>query len=171
MKTFLILFLNLFFYTFAHADGVVKVTILPKVINGKMGDIINFESEVKNLENKDINGLVVYISLVKITAGKELPMDLEDWNAQKGISISTLKKGVSIKAKWPMRLIDSGDYVVYITAVDKNERTPIVSEMSNLKIIKRQSLNPNNIIPVAIGIPLLLSGIFIPLSLKRRRKK
>jgi hypothetical protein len=69
-----------------------------------------------------------------------------------------------------MRLIDSGNYVVYITVVNKNDNIPVTSTMSHLEIKRILRLNPNNVLPVAIGEPLLIGILFIFVVLRKREK-
>ncbi|HDO26038.1 MAG TPA: hypothetical protein ENG95_05305 [Nitrospirae bacterium] len=69
-----------------------------------------------------------------------------------------------------MRLIDSGSYVAYITVVDKNHNTPVSSMMSHLNVKRVLRLNPNNVLPVAIGEPILIGAVFMFISFKRRNR-
>jgi hypothetical protein len=153
------------------AQDSITVSIKPKHIDGKMGDVIEFESNVTNNGASPLKGLVAYISLIRVTEGQEIPMDLEDWSAQKADKIDLLNPNDSASSKWSMRLIDSGDYVVYITVVDKNQKTPIVSEVAELKIAKRQQLNPNNVLPIAFGMPVLIILIFLSAGIYRRLRR
>lgn len=152
----------------AFAQANIDVSIKPRRIDGNMGDVIEFESIVTNNGTNAIKGLVVYISLIRVTEGQEIPMDLEDWNAQKAIKIDLLNPKESAINKWSMHLIDSGDYLVYITVVDKNQKAPIVSEVAELKIARRQKLNPNNILPIALGMPILIALIFSFIAIFRK---
>lgn len=153
------------------AQDSITVSIKPKHIDGEMGDVIEFESNVTNNGASPLKGLVAYISLIRVTEGQETPMDLEDWSALKADKIDLLAPNNSASSKWSMRLIDSGDYVVYITVVDKNQKTPIVSEIAELKIAKRQQLNPNNVLPIALGMPVLIILIFLSAGIYRRLRR
>jgi hypothetical protein len=153
------------------AQDSITVSIKPKHIDGKMGDVIEFESNVTNNGASSLKGLVAYISLIRVTEGQEIPMDLEDWSAQKADKIDLLNTNDSASSKWSMRLIDSGDYVVYITVVDKNQKKPIVSEVADLKIARRQQLNPNNVLPIAFGMPVLIILIFLSIGIYRRLRR
>jgi hypothetical protein len=73
------------------------------------------------------------------------------------------------EGKWPMRLIDSGSYVAYITIVDKNDNTPISSTLSHLEIQRVIRLNPNNVLPIALGEPILIGLVFLFITIKRRK--
>jgi hypothetical protein len=96
-------------------------------------------------------------------------MDLEDWSANKAIKVDAIPPHGTYEGKWPMRLIDSGSYVAYITVVDKNDNIPISSVMSRLEIKRILRLNPHNVLPVAFGEPLLLGIAFMFISFIRRK--
>ena len=69
-----------------------------------------------------------------------------------------------------MRLIDSGSYVAYITVVDRDDNTPVSSMMSRLEVKRVLRLNPNNVLPVAIGEPIVLGMVFMLLTFRRRKE-
>lgn len=155
---------------YAYATNHIAVSINPPSIQANMGDKITYVGTIANNSNKAVNNLIAYISLANITQGKETPMDLEDWSANKAIKIATIPPHRTYEGKWPMRLIDSGSYVAYITVVDKNDNIPVSSTISHLEIKRVLRLNPNNVLPVAIGEPLLIGAIFMFIAFERRNK-
>jgi len=152
------------------AANNIAVSIDAPSTKANMGDKITYTGTITNNSGKALNNIIAYISLVNITPGKESPMDLEDWSANKAIKIDTIQPYSTYEAKWPMRLIDSGNYVVYITVVNKNDNIPVTSTMSHLEIKRILRLNPNNVLPVAIGEPLLIGILFIFVVLRKREK-
>ena len=135
-----------------------------------MGDKITYIGTITNQSDRAVNNVIAYISLANVTQGKESPMDLEDWSANKAIKIDTIPPHVTYEGQWPMRLIDSGSYVAYITVVDKNDNIPISSPMSRLKVKRVLRLNPNNVLPVAIGEPVALAMVFMLVAFKKRKR-
>lgn len=170
-----ILFLSMIFlaitlnYTSASAAGGITASISPPFIQANMGDKITYTGTITNNSDRTVNNIIAYISLVNITPGKETPLDLEDWSANKAIKVDTIPPHGTYGGQWPMRLIDSGSYVAYITVVDKNDNTPISSTMSRLEIKRVLRLNPHNVIPVAIGEPVALGTVFMLVAFRRRK--
>jgi hypothetical protein len=170
-----ILFLSTFFvmiagtYAFASAAGRITVSINPPSIQANMGDKITYTGTITNNSDRAIDNIIAYISLANITPGKEAPLDLEDWSANKAIKVDTIPPHGACEGQWPMRLIDSGSYVAYITVVDKNDNTPVSSDMSHLEIKRILRLNPNNVLPVAIGEPVALGMVFMFVAFRRRK--
>jgi hypothetical protein len=155
---------------YAYAANSIGVTVNPPSIQANMGDKITYVGTITNNSDKAVNNLIAYISLANVTPGKESPMDLEDWSANKAIRLDSIAPHGTYVGKWPMRLIDSGSYVAYITVVDKNDNTPISSTMSRLEIKRVLRLNPNNVLPVAIGEPVALGMVFMLVAFRRRKR-
>ena len=121
-----------------------------------MGDKISFKSSIKNNSNKSINGLVGWISLVEITKGHEQPMDLEDWSAHKAISRSSLKPGETLITEWPMRLIRSGDYRVFVSITSRDGNEVFTSPTIDFHVNQKPVISSYRVLFVAFGIPLIL---------------
>lgn len=135
-----------------------------------MGDWMHFDSAITNNGQQSIEGLVVWISLVEVTPGREQPMDLEDWSAHKAVTGTTLAPGASLKTQWPMRLIQSGDYRVVISATDRNDRTVFTSPTLQFHVAQKPVVESARILPVALGIPLLIGGLLGVQRLRHRRR-
>jgi hypothetical protein len=157
-------------YTSASAASRITAAIDPPSIQANMGDKITYIGTIANHSDRAVNNVIAYISLANVTQGKESPMDLEDWSANKAIKIDTIPPHGIYEGQWPIRLIDSGSYVAYITVVDKNDNIPISSPMSRLKVKRVLRLNPNNLLPVAIGEPVALAMVFMLVAFKRRKR-
>jgi hypothetical protein len=157
-------------YTSASAESRITVSINPLCVQANMGDKMTYTGTITNNSNMAIDNIIAYISLANITPGKEAPLDLEDWSANKAIKLDTIQPHGMYEGQWPMRLIDSGSYVAYITVVDKNDKMPVSSPMSHLEIKRVIRLNPNNVLPVAIGEPVALGMVFMLVAFRRRRR-
>lgn len=131
-----------------------------------MGDWMHFNSVITNAGSQSLEGLVAWISLVEVTPGKEQPMDLEDWSAHKAVTGTTLAPGAQLQTQWPMRLIQSGDYRVVISATDRNNKTVFTSPTIQFHVGQKPVVESRRILPVALGIPLLIGGL---LGLQRLR--
>ena len=173
-KLLLLFFISFAAMVAAHgsvwaAEGIT-VAIHPSTLQADMGDKITYAGIITNESDKPASNLIAYISLANVTPGKEAPMDLEDWSANRAIKIDNIPPHGTYEEKWPMRLIDSGSYVAYITVVDKASNIPISSTMSHLEVRRIIRLNPKNILPVAIGEPLLIGIAFLFIAFKRRKR-
>jgi hypothetical protein len=156
--------------TSASAAGRITASIDPPLIQANMGDKITYAGTITNDSDRAVSDMIAYISLANVTQGKESPMDLEDWSANKAIKVDSIPPHGTYKGQWPMRLIDSGSYVAYITVVDKNNHMPVSSPMSRLEIKRVLRLNPHHVLPVAIGEPVALGALFTIVAYRRRKQ-
>ena len=156
-----------------HADGTpcIQVSIQDPTGVLKMGDRPVFKGVVKNTGQRNLKGLVVYLSLVSLKSGHEHPVDLEDWSAQKAVRIDQLVPGETHRQDWPMRLIQAGRFGVALTVVDPLENRPIVSDLVSFRIQPKPTVASGLILPVAISEPLLLLTLFGVFHWIRRRSR
>jgi len=163
MKTTKLLLVTILLLSSGLATAAsIQLQVQPESANPShptMGDWMHFNSVISNTGSKPIEGLVAWISLVEVTPGKEQPMDLEDWSAHKAVTGTTLKPGEALKTQWPMRLIQSGDYRIVISATDRNNSTVFTSPTLQFHVSQKPVVESTRILPVAIGIPLLIAGL------------
>ncbi len=149
----------------------------PKQIEGVAGQIIKIDGVITNptVSSESIQG-IAYISIVDLD--NNIPIDLEDWSAQKGIYVSPIAPGKSIPTQWSLRLVQAGSYQVSIiflkensTAIVNSDLTrPIASSSVFLKVDPKINLNPGNVLPVAFGIPAALIAIFGTIGYMRGKR-
>jgi hypothetical protein len=158
-------------------NDTVKIDITSqKQIEGVAGQIINIDGVITNPTiSENIQG-IAYISIVDLD--NNIPIDLEDWSAQKGIYVSAIAPGKSIPTQWSLRLVQAGSYQVSIiflkensTAIGNSDLTrPIASSSVFLKVDPKINLNPGNILPVAFGTPAALIAIFGTIGYMRGKR-
>lgn len=145
----------------AAAAAPLDITLVPDTRNPahpKMGDWLQFQSLVKNTGGTPIQGLVVWLSLVDVTPGSEQPVDLEDWSAHKSVVRAGLAPGEAFTVRWPLRLIQAGDYRVVISAAERGAGTLVASPFADVHIARKPTVESARILPVALGVPLLVAG-------------
>jgi hypothetical protein len=160
----------------SHADGnpYIQVAIQRPEGSLKMGDRPVFKGVVKNTGQRNLQSLVVYLSLVDLKPGYEHPVDLEDWSAQKAVRVDQLAPGRTHRQDWPMRLIQAGRFGVTLTVVDPLENRPVVSDLVLFDIQTKPTVASSRILPVAVGEPILLLilfGLFHWIRSRSRRLK
>jgi len=136
----------------------------------KMGDHLAFESVITNTSSTPVDGLIAWISLLRVDPGREQPMDLEDWSAQKAVAETRVEPGQSIKTLWPVRLIQSGDYRVVISALGRNVEGVTTSRFVEFAVLPKRVVESSRILPVALGMPLAIGTLLI-WRLRRLRRR
>jgi hypothetical protein len=131
----------------------------------KMGDRLLYRSTIRNTGTTPVGAVLAWLGLVQVDPGQEQPVDLEDWSAQKAITVPQLAPGQAVTIEWPMRLIASGHYRVVVTAA-AGAGVLAPSPFVDLAIRQKPVVESDRVLPVALGIPALLLG---GLVLLRRR--
>ena len=146
----------------ARADQLT-VSLEPAASNPaspQMGDQLKFQSVIEVAGEQPVEGVIAWISLVRVDPGQERPVDLEDWSAQKAVTCAQLRPGEQIKVDWPMRLIQAGEYRVVISAVGRNATALTTSPFIGFSVRAKPVVELARILPVAFGMPLLIGALF-----------
>ena len=154
-------------HTAVHAPAVISVSLDAPAAPLQMGEVPIFIGKVTNQGSTALNSLVVYLSLVSLQDGSEHPVDLEDWSAQKAVRLDHLAPGETAVQQWKMRLIKPGPFGAALTIVDPTSDQPRISPLARFSIAPKPTVIAGRILPVALGIPLLLAGLFIFISRTR----
>jgi hypothetical protein len=134
----------------------------------QMGDRLRFASTIRNDGDAPAHGVVAWISLIEVDPGHEQPIDLEDWSAHKAVTRATLAPSEQLAVEWPMRLIQSGDYRVVISAVERDMPHIVTSPFIDFHVRRKPVVESRRILPVALGVPLAVGGL-LAWRLRRRR--
>jgi hypothetical protein len=158
--------------------GTLKVELNPasgNPANPQMGDQLSFHSAITNAGEQSVDGVMAWISLLKVDPGREQPVDLEDWSAQKAVTRATLPPGGTLEVDWPMRLIQDGHYRVVVSVASRGGDLAI-GPLAGFSVRAKPVVESSRILPVAFGIPLLIgafllrrTGAFPTLSALRQR--
>jgi hypothetical protein len=135
-----------------------------KEIRGVAGQFVRIKGSITNLNPRHaLLGGIAYISLVDNKL--KVPVDLEDWSAEKGLYIPSLGINQSIPLEWNIRLVKAGSYTVDILFNRDGDYSmaPVASSKILIDVAPKLNLNPGNILPVAFGVPAVLMaslGVF-----------
>lgn len=152
------------------SDIKVNITSAHRV-NGIAGQFIKIEGIITNLRyNETINGGIAYISIVDIK--NKIPIDLEDWSAEKGLYIPFIEAGQSLPLEWNVRLVKAGSYTIDLLFNKDGDfaSPPVASSKVFLEVAPKLNLNPGNVLPIAFGVPALIMGVLGVVSYIRGRK-
>jgi hypothetical protein len=125
-----------------------------KTISGTAGDFVDVLGQITNTGSRPISDITTYLSLVD--NANKLPVDLEDWSAERGLHVGTIEAGQTLPLNWKIHLVKAGDYSLIIVADAPISNKPQVSEMVHFSVDPKRNLNPGQVLPVALGVPILL---------------
>lgn len=136
-----------------------------KTLSGIAGDYVTVAGDIKNTSQQPITDVTTYLSLVD--TGNKLPVDLEDWSAEKGLYIGTIDAGQTLPLNWKIHFVKAGEYSLIIVATTGGRELPEVSSITHFQVKPKRNLNPGKVLPVALGTPIALIFLLFLLNYKR----
>jgi hypothetical protein len=156
----------------ATSNNNIKLEISsPREIHGIAGQFIRINGSLTNLNPRQpFLGGIAYISLVDNSL--KVPVDLEDWSAEKGLYIPSMNITQPIPLEWNVRLVKVGSYSVDIlfNKGDSYYMPPIISSRILMEVAPKLNLNPGNVLPIAFGVPAVLMGLLGIINYIRGKK-
>ncbi len=170
LKSFFLVSIILLLIGTATANGSQPQLALnissSKTLSGTAGDFVTVDATITNTGNSSLSNTVTYLSLVDDQT--KLPVDLEDWSAEKGLYIGTIEVGQSLPLNWKIHFVKAGTYSLIIVAETAGNELPQVSSITHFNVSPKINLNPGQVLPVAFGIPIILIVILFFLNSRRR---
>jgi len=154
---------------FPAAADDLSIQIAPLADNPpdpQMGDHLAFQTRLTNTGTIPVDGVISWLSIVRVDPGREAPIGLEDWSAEKAVTQARLAPGQTIVTDWPMRLIQDGHYRAVVSAASRDGADLAASPFVDFTVRVKPVVQSARIIPVAAAVPLLLMMFFF----LRRRK-
>ncbi len=150
-------------------DQMLNIKILSsKTLDGTAGDYVTVKGEINNASTTQLSNITTYLSLVD--TGTKLPVDLEDWSAEKGLFIGTVDAGQTLPLEWKIHFVKAGTYTLSIIANIEGQERPVTSVLTYFNVKQKKNLDPGHVLPVALGEPLILLLAFGFLSYYRNKK-
>lgn len=160
---------NIVFANISYGNDALNIDILSaKTLSGTAGDFVTITGRITNNAKKSINDITTYLSLVDTE--NKLPVDLEDWSAERGLYIGTIDKGQTFPLSWKIHFVKAGTYTLSVIANIAGEDRPITSRLTQFKVKPKINLNPGQVLPVALGMPILLLALMAFIQYRRNLK-
>lgn len=159
---------NAEFVAAAHSGPaqVIGIAILSaKTLSGTAGDYVTVKAEIANQGSQPITDITTYLSLVD--TGNKLPVDLEDWSAEKGLFIGTIEPGQTLPLDWKIHFVKAGSYALTVIADIAGQDTPVASTITTFTVQPKVNLNPGQVLPVALGTPLIVLAVMMLIQYRR----
>jgi hypothetical protein len=151
----------------APSAGAVTVELDRTSVSTRIGEKFQFSSTLRNLESRPVPDVVAHLNIVSLDPS--VYVDPEDWSSHRTRYLGTLTAGESRRIEWTVQAVNSGHFVVYVAAVDRNGAgTVTASNALRTTVAQKRRLNSAGVVPLALGVPALLA---VGLVLLRRRRR
>ena len=154
--------------TVVHAgEGDVTVVVSPATASFDLGADIELTVAVTNNSDTEMTDLAVHIDITDPT--KDGSVDPEDWVPTLTLPIRSLAPAETRVLQWRLKPIAGGQFSVYAVVLQAGSSELYASEAAVYSIASRRALNPQGILPAAIGMPVLIGAILLGRIRARRR--
>jgi ABC-2 type transport system permease protein len=140
----------------------------------KTGDKVEYNTLVTNKGAEASPALIVAMNVINLDAQGDT-VDPEDWSPKRTQYIESLEAGQTADLHWIINTILDGNYMVYmvlIPAPASAETTthPLATSGIHLTVTPFTRLNPQGVLPYAVGAPLLVLGLIYFVYRRRRQQ-
>lgn len=143
-----------------QSQGDLQISIDADVLTVKTGDTVEYNTVVTNNGVEASPPLIVAMNVINLDAKGDV-VDPEDWSPQRTQYIQALAPGESASLHWIINTILDGDYMVYMVLIPSptsrdTTSQPIATSGIHLTVTPFTRLNPQGVLPYAIGAPAIL---------------
>ena len=119
-----------------------------------------------------MSGLVAHLNVLSFTHG--VYVDPEDWSSNRTRYLDPIPPGQSTTVSWTVKAVNGGDFGIYVAALGTPEAgsspsAPTVSPALVAHVTEQRSVNPQGVLPLALGVPAVVAAAMAALRLRMRR--
>lgn len=151
-----------------NSSEALALTISPSSNTVLLGDTFEINIEVANTGAAPTPAIVVHIDITDPTSTESV--DPEDWTSTLSKPIGTVGPGESTNVGWELQPISPGSFALYAVSLSAGDDAVAVSNVITVDVTDRRTLNPEGILPVAIGVPALI-GALLAFQVGRTRRR
>lgn len=139
----------------------------------KIGNDFSFTSTITNNGSAPLIGLVAHLNVLSFTHG--VYVDPEDWSSNRTRYLAPLRPGQSTTADWTVKAVNGGDFGIYVAALGTpgagpSPAEPTVSPALIAHVTEQRNVNPQGVLPLALGVPAVVAAAMAALRLRVRRE-
>jgi hypothetical protein len=158
--------------TAAPSSSSVSVSLSRTSTSVKIGNSFGFTSTIANRGTSTISGLVAHLNVLSFTHG--VYVDPEDWSSNRTRYLEPLPPGQSTTVDWSVKAVNGGEFGIYVTALGTpaaatTPTEPTVSPALVAHVAEQRNVNPQGVLPLALGVPAVLAAAMAALRLRMRR--
>lgn len=149
----------------------VSVSLSRSSVSVGIGDSFSFTSTITNRGSAPASGLVAHLNVLSFTHG--VYVDPEDWSSNRTRYLDPIPPGQSTTVDWTVKAVNGGDFGIYVAvlgtpASGASPAEPTISPALVAHVTEQRNVNPQGVLPLALGVPALIAGAMGAVRLRRR---
>ena len=151
------------------ADSQLEVRVEPLELTVDVGERVELTVTVTNRSTEPSAPLAAHLDITDPTGSESV--DPEDWTATLTRQVGVLEGGATETITWPMTPISGGSFVAYVLLIPtEGEQVLTASNVVGIVVDERRTLNPQGVLPVAAGAPVLIGLLLVGQRWRARRE-
>ena len=152
----------------AAAAAPLSVQVDRTSVSTTIGHRFRFETTIHN-SGSAAQPVVAHLNVLSLEPS--VYVDPEDWSSRRTRYLGTLAPTESRSVRWTVQAVNSGRFVLYVTAVNgRGLGSMAVSEPVRASVAHQRTLNAGGVVPLAFGMPALLGVAFLLVRRRRRAR-
>ncbi|MDQ2969302.1 MAG: hypothetical protein M3R37_13425 [Actinomycetota bacterium] len=154
----------------AAAATNIRVVTDPTAVETSIGHKFILRTTITNEGPSPAGNLIAHLNVLSLDGS--VYIDPEDWSSNRTRYLSPISARGSVTLAWKLQAVNSGSVGVYVAVLTRRReaRPPVVGPMVRVAIARRQTLNSAGILPLALGVPALLTLLTVGVRVGRRRR-
>lgn len=145
----------------------ITVVIDPPTSSVVLGESVDLQVTVANGAAEATPNLVLHIDITSLDESGSV--DPEDWTPTLSQSIGEIAAGETVVVDWTLQPISAGTFTSYAVALSPGVDTIAASNVFEVRVIDQRSLNPNGVLPVAVGMPSIIA-VLLAMQIRSARR-
>jgi hypothetical protein len=146
----------------------LRVESEPILVKTSIGHKFFLGTTVTNDSDAPAGDLVAHLNVLSLDGTTYV--DPEDWSSNRTRYLDPIPAHGSVWLRWKLQAVNSGSIGVYVAVLARGgQQRPVVGPTVRVAIAQRKTLNSGGILPLALGVPGLLSLLAVGVRIRRRR--
>lgn len=138
----------------------IEVVIEPAAAQVEVGVDLDLTIHVTNNGTSDSAALALHIDITSPTRSGSV--DPEDWTSRLTRRVGVIGAGQTTSLDWTIKPISGGDFTAYAVALPESGDPEVwPSNGVRLDVQERRTLNPEGVLPVAVGAPIVIGALLL----------
>ncbi len=156
--------------TAAGGTTSIRVVTAPTSVQTSIGHTFILRTTITNEAGSPADNLIAHLNVLSLDGSAYI--DPEDWSSKRTRYLDHIPARHSVTLTWKLQAVNSGSVGVYVAVLTSRGEAhpPVVGPTVRVAIARRQTLNSAGILPLALGIPGLLTLLAVGVRIGRRRR-
>ena len=154
----------------AIAAAEVRVSAEPATISTTLGRDFGLRTTITNTGAAPTSSVLAHLNVLSLR--EDVYLDPEDWSAERTRYLGAIPAGASMTVEWKLKAVNPGSVAAFVSVLPQagSTETPTNGPTVAIAVARRQTLNSDGILPLALGIPAAIAALGAGVHRRRTRR-